>query len=148
MQKSSALKNLENDFLRLRFNTLRVGVGALLHAKGMSCEIIKPHAKFSVPRIFESDSLRRPVNTLGIGMSTLWNAIGNYFGILKSHAQLFASAKFWKRFSTALIQYLRDRDGRLMVCDRSLFRNSKIACKTFRFRKFLKTIFHDAHSIP
>ena len=45
-------------------------------------------------------------------------------------------------------KHLRDRDGRPLVRDRNSFRNSKIACKIFRTRKILKTIFHGAHKTP
>ena len=45
-------------------------------------------------------------------------------------------------------KHFRDRDGRPLVRDRNSFRNSKIACKIFRTRKILKTIFHGAHKTP
>ena len=99
---------------------------------------------FSDPQNFENYFLRRPPNTLGIGIVTLWYAIGIYFGILNSHAKFFGPANFWKRFHTAPTKHLRDRDTDPLVCKKSLLRNSKFACKNFRFRKFLKTISHGA----
>ena len=45
-------------------------------------------------------------------------------------------------------KHLRDRDGRPLVRDRNSFRNPKIACKIFRTRKILKTLFHGAHQTP
>ena len=99
---------------------------------------------FSLPQKFESDSQRHPFKTLGIGMGALWYAIGIHFEILNSHAKFFGPATFWRRFSTAPTKHLRDRDSDPLVCDRSLLRNSKFACKIFRTRKFLKTIFHGA----
>ena len=91
---------------------------------------------FWCPQHFTNDSSRRPSNTIRIGIGTLWCAKGIYFRILKSHAKTFAPAKFWKRFPTTPIQYLRDRDGRPLICDRASFRKSRIASIFSRPRKF------------
>ena len=100
--------------------------------------------KFRFRKFLKTISHGASPNTLGIGMGALWYAIGIHFEILKSHAKFFGPAKFWKLFSAAPTKHLRDRDSDPLVCDRNLLRNSKFACKIFRTRKFLKTIFHGA----
>ena len=174
MWNFSLPQNFESELLRRPLNTLGIGMGALWYAIGIHFGILKLQAKFFAPKKkmkkifngahttpegsgwgpfwcpqhFTNDSSRRPSNTIRIGIGTLWCAKGIYFRILKSHAKTFAPANFWKRFPTTPIQYLRDRDGRPLICDRASFRKSRVAGFFFRVREILKTIFHCAHPIP
>ena len=59
--------------------------------------------------------------------------------------QKFSDPPFFENdFPRRQPKHLRDRDGRPLVRDRNSIRNSTIACRIFRTRKFLKTISHGA----